>query len=622
MMKLWVCLFLAVALLTGCTTVAPSPLQTTDRGVSDPLMQALTAPVDHLEDAASRGEASAQFALSIVLTHGLQGQSPDLSRAAALRSEALARRPGLTLTQYIPGINGQAGRVVPLVVQGAMGFPGPIAARLDGCVETLRKSASDSLIFDPGSWSDEEGAFERREAEQLQRAETCGGPDAFGALTTIWSWERPWGNWPLPDCDEDGARCRVLEAKIARLNGRNPRLEAVAAAARGDFRLGATNHIGPMPQGWDTSGVACRTWALDMVGKWHVNQDVIQPGDPQHTAASTAFIAVYNRSLIQQPAFPFKDVCGALGGQPAQRYEGPVSDYAQAARTRDPARLTEVALGMDINGKDIFGSTALDWAMRNRDEAMARALLEAGADPNAFEASETAPLAQALNADQFSLARLMLARGAKVEGSTGRCERYSFAGPPEGNQGCSWAGLLVLKGQFDLLDELATRDESRTWLAAGSYEIDETFLAAVRSRDQTTVRRLLPHAGHGSRAGVTLKALSDPGARDTLLAYVAAHGADAARSPSEAQLWRTAAGAGQIEILALLRDRGADVNFLSPLRLAACGSAVANGETSTVEACIAEAAERKQQLETAVRSGDESDVRRLLADVGDLRERG
>ncbi|WP_354089105.1 ankyrin repeat domain-containing protein [Brevundimonas faecalis] len=589
---------------------------------ADPLLLALTAPSADIETAVTRGEAEAQFAKAIILAHGLRGQPQDSARANTLRSQALSQRPGTTLTQYIPGINGQPGRVVPLVAQGAVGFSPVLAQKLDACIQTLSQFGSDAMTFDPRSWGDTDNGFERMEAENARRAETCGGSERYGHIAALWTWERPWRPWPLPNCETEDTRCHILSAKIQRLNGRDPRREAIDAAARGDFRLGATNHIGPMPQGWDTTGVTCRAWTRDMVGKWHVNQDVIRPGDPQHTAASASFIATYNRTLIQQPGFPFKDICGPDGGQPAQRHTGAIGSYADAARTKDTARLADVPASADINVKDVFGVTALSWATRNRDEPMAKALMEAGADPNTFDLNEPGPLAVALNADQFELAQVMLSRGAKLQGPTGRCERFGlFSGPPEGNNGCSWAGLLILKKRFDLLDELAAGPEGQTLLASGAYELDEAFLAAVRSNDRITIQRLSPHAGQNHRASITLKALDALGDRDVLMEYVAANGAETARSPAEAELWRIAARVRQAGPLDVLRTRGGDLNLLSPARLQTCGVAIRQGDGSLLELCIDEAIQRKQAIEAAVMAGDDAAFQNLLADVSDVRER-
>lgn len=509
---------------------------------------------------------------------------------------------------------------MPLVVQGAAGFPPILAERLDACIQTLELS-SDAVTFDPTSW-DDEGAYERVEAEAARRAEVCGGSERYQLIAALWTWERPWRSWPLPDCETDDARCGVLSVKIKRLNGRDPRREATDAATRGDFRLGATNHIGPMPQGWNTTGVDCRAWTRDLVGKWHVNQDVIRPGDPEHTAAASSFIAIYNRTLIQQPAFPFKDICGLTGGQRAPQLMGPVNSFSEAARTMDPARLSEVPPDAQINAKDVFGITALGWATRNRDQAMAAALLAAGADPNIFEPDEPGPLAFALNADQFDLVRLMLSRGAKLPGATGTCERRSlFEGPPEGNGGCSWAGLLILKRQFDLLDELAAGPEGKDLLAQGAFELDQAFLAAVRSGDKTKTERLMAYAGQGYQTAATLDALDAFGDRDVLMQFVAANGAGAARSPTEADLWRVAARTRQAGMLDLLRQKGADLNLLSSRRLDNCSVAIGRGDVSVLDLCIAEAGQRKQAIEAAVTANDESAFKTLISDVADLRER-
>lgn len=606
--------------LGGCATAMPSGSVVTL--TDDPLLLALTAKATEIEAAVTKGDAAAQFAQSIILAHGLRGHIQDPAQAAVFRSQALSRRPGTTLTQYIPGINGQPGRVVPLVVQGATGLSPVLAQQSDACVQTLSRFGSDAMTFDPGSWDDTEGGYERMEAENERRAATCGGPERYGPIAALWAWEKPWSPWPLPECESEDARCRILAAKIQRLNDRDPRREAIEAAARGDFRLGATNHIGPMPQGWDTAGVTCRTWTRDMVGKWHVNQDVIRGGDPQHTAASSSFIAVYNRTLIQQPAFPFKDVCALVGGQRAPRHTGGVSSFAEAARTGDPARLSELPPEAEIDAKDIFGVTALGWATRNRDAVMAKALIEVGADPNTFDLSEPGPLAVALNADQFELVQLMLSRGAKLQGLTGGCERSGFYdGPPEGNNGCSWAGLLVLKQRFDLLDELAAGPEGKTLLDNGAYELDQTFLAAAQAGDQATVSRLMPYAGQGFRTSITLRALDELGNRDVLMQYVAANGAEAARSPTEAALWRTAARARQAETLDLLRTQGGDLNLLSPTRLETCDDAIGRGDASLLQLCIDDAAQRKQAIEAAVMAGDDAAFQSLLSEVADVRER-
>lgn len=606
--------------LSSCATAMPSSSAVAP--AADPLLLALTAPSADIEAAVARGDAGAQLAQSIILAHGLRGQALDSVQASTLKNQALSKRPGTALTQYIPGINGQPGRVVPLVVQGAAGLSPVLAQQLDACVQTLNLFGSDAMTFDPGSWDDTEGGYERMEAENARRAETCGGPERYELIAALWTWEKPWSPWPLPNCETEDARCRILSGKIARLNVRDPRREATEAAAMGDFRLGATNHIGPMPQGWETTGVTCRAWTRDMVGKWHVNQDVIRGGDPQHTAAASSFIAVYNRTLIQQPDFPFKDVCGLVGGQHAQRHIGTVGSFADAARTKDPARLAEVPPGADINAKDVFGVTALGWATRNRDEAMARTLIEAGADPNIFDPNEPGPLTTALNADQFDLVQLMLSRGAKPEGSTGRCDRLGlFSGPPEGNNGCSWAGLLVLKQRFDLLDVLATGPEGKALLASGAYELQEAFLAAVRSSDRTATQRLMIHIGQGHRASITLQALDNLGDSNVLMEYVAANGAEAARSPAEAELWRTAAQGRQAGLLELLRARGQDLNLLSANRLEICGAAIRRGDGSLLELCIDEASQRKQAIEAAVIAGDDATFQNLLADVADVRER-
>ncbi len=109
----------------------------------------------------------------------------------------------------------------------------------------------------------------------------------------------------LPDCNAADKRCQILKTKIIHLRERDPGAEAASAAKRGDFRLGAHNYIGPGARGWDTPGVECGVWTRDLISKWHVNQDVILPGDSEHSAAAMAFLAAYNKAMVSDPAFPY-----------------------------------------------------------------------------------------------------------------------------------------------------------------------------------------------------------------------------------------------------------------------------------------------------------------------------
>lgn len=307
-------------------------------------------------------------------------------------------------------------------------------------------------------------------------------------------------------------------------------------------------------------------------------------------------------------------------------------------------KLAALAAGVDVNAPDAFGRRALDYAMEQRDDPMARALLERGADPNLVAEDEPSPLAIAIDRGQFDLARLMEAKGARMTGSTGLCDlpRVTFVDPNESpeNRKCSWAGLLIAKGQFDRLDELARagdleappvreaewtlpRQAAEPVVAVDTHgELQAAFFKAVEGGDARVVGRLLPHVGRGSMADHVLGLLYEQNRHELLRRYVAdGHGADAARSDAEARVWRAAARAGRDEALAFLRDYGADLNRLTTERLAACERAAGEGRVDLLWACVQEAGERRARLDAALASPDRAAASALIAEAADVRER-
>lgn len=642
-MKAVVPLILVAALAAGCATVSDTDPATAV--ASDPLLAAFSTRIETLESQAQGGNPTAQLALSIVRAEGLRGVAPDPEAAGEWRRRALAAGAPTAITQYIPGINGAPGRTALIMVPGR-GLSAAGIRRVDDCVAILNARSSDAAAFFPDfSLYDDPAALALHEKARSEASRTCGGDERYGLLSNLWDRGRRWGGRPLPDCEAEDRRCRVLGEKIARLNGRDPAAEARAAVARGDVRLGGFNHIGPMPQGWSLPGVKCSRWTYDRIGKWHVNQDVVRPGDARHTSASVAFIAAYNRAVVTDPAFPWPDVCAETLIDPLDHYPGTVGDWSQAARSGDPARIVDVPAGLDVNARDALGLTALDWAMRRGDEPMALALLDAGADPALFDPDEAPPLALALSQKRLTLARRMIDRGARMAGDPGVCDHRAvfLSGPPDRsrNNGCSWAGLLIKAEAFDLLDAQAAagaldpppvqdfdpdspRGSGNAVVAIDPFgEIQAAFFAALAAGDDATARRLLPHVGHGTdAAGGALDTLYKTGRKDLVSEYVLARGARAARSEAEAGVWRAAASGGQADAVAFLRDFGADLNLLTPERLASCAASARTGDVAALLTCAGEAGERRLQLTAAIRSGDTTTFRMLVDQAADLNERG
>jgi hypothetical protein len=121
-------------LLAGCATAGPS---STPLARLSPLVDALTAPVDEIAAGAERGEASAQYGLSVLAADGLRGVPKDPARAEQLRRRATSPKGNQAITQYIPGINGAPGRTaiinMPQYDPAMAGLP-----FMDGCVKALR----------------------------------------------------------------------------------------------------------------------------------------------------------------------------------------------------------------------------------------------------------------------------------------------------------------------------------------------------------------------------------------------------------------------------------------------------------------------------------------------------
>ncbi|MFT3996738.1 MAG: hypothetical protein QM667_04960 [Asticcacaulis sp.] len=104
-------LCLAVS-LAGCAT---TPMTDSPAWMSL-LREALTVPAAELERKAVAGDARAQFSIGLVYQYALQGQPADPLKAAEYKRRAVASRGSITLTQYIPGINGNPGRTALISV--------------------------------------------------------------------------------------------------------------------------------------------------------------------------------------------------------------------------------------------------------------------------------------------------------------------------------------------------------------------------------------------------------------------------------------------------------------------------------------------------------------------------
>ncbi|ESQ82811.1 hypothetical protein [Asticcacaulis benevestitus] len=96
---------------------------------------------------------------------------------------------------------------------------------------------------------------------------------------------------------------------------------------------------------------------------------------------------------------------------------------------------------------------------------------------------------------------------------------------------------------------------------------------------------------------------------------------DAAHSPVEAGLWKTAASHNQPEALAMIWDYGHALNYLTPAQVKACDSAVAAGdEAGIADLCIKTSFSRAEAVYGAIKAKDTPRVKSLLAETSSLTE--
>ena len=102
------------------------------------------------------------------------------------------------------------------------------------------------------------------------------------------------------------------------------------------------------------------------------------------------------------------------GAHPGQKLDG--ASLAEAGRRGDLATLDRLlGLGLDINGSDAQGATALLHAAGTGQLELVRALLDRGADPKRSSAREISPAAAAILAGRQDVLELLVSRGLDLE---------------------------------------------------------------------------------------------------------------------------------------------------------------------------------------------------------------
>jgi uncharacterized protein len=169
------------------------------------------------------------------------------------------------------------------------------------------------------------------------------------------------------------------------------------------------------------------------------------------------------RLVEEQPGLASSCLGGAAGGRTPLHV---VTDWPGFFPNRPQAAQLLINAGADVDthGDDEHGETPLHWAASSDDAAVAAVLIDAGADVNMPDGSIGTPLANAVGYGCWNVARLLVARGATVDGL--------------------WEAAAL--GLLDVLDELLA-DESVTTPAS----ISQAFWHSCGGGQRRAAERLL-----------------------------------------------------------------------------------------------------------------------------------
>jgi ankyrin repeat protein len=165
-------------------------------------------------------------------------------------------------------------------------------------------------------------------------------------------------------------------------------------------------------------------------------------GDPEAPALVTAIrtgdLAALQQLLDEQPGLASVRIGGRLGNRTPLHV---VTDWPGYFPNGPQVVRLLIAAGADPNARSPgkqFAETPLHWAASSDDVDVASALIDGGADPEAPDGSVGTPLGNAIGYACWNVARLLVARGARVEtlwhaaalGMTNRLEELLRERPP------------------------------------------------------------------------------------------------------------------------------------------------------------------------------------------------
>lgn len=203
----------------------------------------------------------------------------------------------------------------------------------------------------------------------------------------------------------------------------DPIIEANRATQRRDFRLFGYSKLVPgiHPA---TQGIECRV-DLEIVDRsyfrgMYAGTDVLPASEKEAQSTSkvakryNAFSNVYNKTVVQDPSYPWGDICRPVSESSKHLVTGalPLENfgYRDLEETAAPTSLGEAARRgtldsliifakverATLNHADFFGLTPLAWAVVYRRRKHALSLLQLGANPEATDATSPLQIARAM----------------------------------------------------------------------------------------------------------------------------------------------------------------------------------------------------------------------------------
>jgi ankyrin repeat protein len=241
------------------------------------------------------------------------------------------------------------------------------------------------------------------------------------------------------------------------------------------------------------------------------------------------------------------------------------------------ALLQTPAAASNINLAEADGTTALHWAVRSDDLAMAQQLLGAKANPNAANRYGVTPLSIAANNANGAMVRLLLDAGADAKATIHQGETVLMAAARTGNPEAVRA--LLERGADPNAREESLGETALMWAAAENHPEAITLLVA---RGADVDARSSSIAWAKDRFGLEGVLTILPKGRWTALMYAGRQGsleaalalADAgatvnAVDPDGTTAMLVAIINGHYDVAAMLVDKGADVNMADSAGMAA-----------------------------------------------------